>query len=259
MKNILICIAVFDTIENKRTEYTIQTYESLVKNINSKTTKVVFIDNDSCKKTKDFLAKVCINDTFNLITSKTNLGTAEGINLGIHQYSKKGDYIIKMDNDIVVYQYGWPDILARCIQKDNNIGILGLKRKDLDNQTDSKDYPTFLKSLPHIKGEHWDNIEVCEDIIGSCTMYNPLLLEKVGYLWQIGVYAFDDVFMSARSLVAGFYNAFYPSIEIDNLDDGKNPYTQWKQRYAGMYLSKIKGIIDDYQFCRRSIYYNPFE
>jgi GT2 family glycosyltransferase len=247
---------VYDTDSNKRTDYTIQTYQSLVETTNSETTRIIFIDNDSCQRTKKFLSQIK-NKNIYVITNNQNIGTAEAINLALK--TRNNEYCIKMDNDVVVNELGWVEKMIRCFEKDPKLGILGLKRVDLPNSPTSKEYPTELKFLPHELGEPWLIVEECKDIIGTCTMYSPKLIDKVGYLYQPSIYGFDDVLMCSRSILSGFYNAFYPSVEIQHIDDGKNPYTEWKRKYAGIYLPKIEGIIKEYTEGTRPIYYNPFE
>lgn len=256
---ILICCAVFDTDQNERTAYTIETYKSLTKTINKSTTEIVFIDNASCDKTKKILKSIEKYEGIHIITNSKNVGTAEAINKGIHKYADKDTYVIKLDNDVTFGRYGWADEMVKCIEHDPSIGVLGLKRKDLPNQPDSNEYPTKLEFLKHELGEEWFIVEWCEDIIGTCIMINPKLRKEIGYLWQPSIYGYDDVLLCARSMISKYNNAFYPSVEIEHLDDGKNPFSDWKRKHAGIYLSQISGIIDDYQFGRKSIYYNPFE
>jgi len=258
MTKCMICLAVYDTVENKRTDYTIQTWNSINSTIDNDEVRIFFIDNNSCSKTKKFLKDISKYDNVTVITNKENIGTAEAINKAL-KHRKKGEYAIKMDNDVAVHDFGWVDKMIRCFEIDPNLGILGLKRSDLPNHPDSREYPTEIKCLPHKLGEPWSIIEKCDDIIGTCTMFSPKLLEKIGYLYQPGLYGFDDVLMCSRSILSGFYNAFYPSIEIEHLDDGKNPFTVWKRNYAGLYLGQIKGIIEKYQTGVRSVYYNPFD
>lgn len=258
MSKILICVAVYDTIDNKRTKYTKECFKSLMHTIDVDTTDVVFIDNGSCDDTKKFL-KQFVTDNVHIIYNKENKGTAYAINQGIQRYANPGDYIIKLDNDVTFGRYGWADEMKSCIEADPKIGILGLKRKDLPNSPDHETYKTILKFLPHKLGERWNIIEECSDIIGTCTMFNPKLMEKIGYLYQPGIYGFDDVLMCYRSLLANFYNAFYPSVEIEHLDDGKTPFTQWKRDYAGIYINEIDKIKEEYRTGIRPIYYNPFQ
>jgi GT2 family glycosyltransferase len=258
---ILICVAVYDTVENKRSQYTKETFISLNATINPKTTQVVFIDNNSCQETKDLLNSIH-DDTFHVITNDNNEGTAGAINKGIYTFSKPGDFIVKLDNDVTFGEYGWADNMKRIIELDPEIGILGLKRKDLLDQPLSSEYPTLMKYINHNLGEKWDFhnvIEEREEILGTCTMYNPLLLEKVGYLYQPTLYGFDDNLMSTRARIAGFYNAFYPCIEIEHIDTGGTSYTEWKKKMANMQFSNIDKIEQEYINGTRPIYYNPYE
>lgn len=260
MSKILICIAVYDTAENGRFAYTVETCDGIVKNINRDTTQVVFINNDSCEPTTDHLNRVSkLHSNINVIHNENNIGTAEAINLGIQKYAEEGDFIIKMDNDVVVQEFGWADKMRRCIESNPELGVLGLKRKDLPNSPTSKEYPTELAFAKTELGEPWDVIEYCDDIIGTCQMFNPLLFDKIGYLYQPGLYGFDDVLYCVRSKLSGFKNAFYPSIEIDHIDEGEGGYVEWKRQYAGTQFPMVNGIIEKYRSGEKELYYNPYQ
>jgi GT2 family glycosyltransferase len=254
----LICMAIFDSDSNKRTEYTKQAITSLIETTNPDTTRISLIDNASCQKTKNYLKSVKRFPHISVFTNEENEGTASAINRGL-QYRQEGEYVVKIDNDIVIHRSGWVEEMIGCFENSPSLGILGLKRKDLPNSPYSKEYPTSLQFLHHELGGRWHIVEECHDIIGSCTMYNHLLLDKIGYLYQPGLYGFDDVLISERSVRAGFYNAFYPCVEIDHIDDGKNPFTQWKQNHAGIHMAEVNKIIGEYRDGIRSIYYNPYE
>jgi len=60
-----------------------------------------------------------------------------------------------------------------------------------------------------------------------------LLLDKIGYLVQPGVYGFDDVLSSLRARLAGFDRVFLHGFDIDHIDPGGSPYSQWKIAEAG--------------------------
>lgn len=254
----LIIMAVYDTDDNKRTEYTIKSINSLIKTTDSINTRIIIVDNNSCKKTKKFLSS--LNDVQNIyvIYNNENIGTAEAINIGI-RLREKDEYVIKIDNDIVIHDQGWIDKMIECFERNTNLGILGLKRKDLPNSPFSEQYPTQLCLLPHENGQSWCVIELCQDIIGSCTMFNHKLLDKIGYLYQPSIYGFDDVLACERSNLAGFHNAFLPTINIDHVDNGENVYTDWKRKHAGMYIGNITETIHEYREGKKSIYYNPYK
>jgi GT2 family glycosyltransferase len=265
----LIAMAVYDTEENKRTKYTKETVRSLIETTCSKTTRIIIIDNNSCQETKEFLLEIKASN-ISVITNDKNIGTAEAINLAWKTREKgKGEYAVKIDNDVVIHDDKWIEKMIYCFEKEPYLGILGLKRKDLPNKPDSEEYPTSLCFIKHEheKMDEWHVIEICNDIIGTCLMFSPKLLDKIGYLYQPKIYGFDDNLACVRSIEAGFVNAFYPCIEIDHIDDGSTPFTQWKKNQAQIYFQEfeeIKSAILNGENPmmpghKNSYYYNPFE
>jgi len=185
----IIAIACHDTEDNGRTHYTQETLESLSYTVDLRKHRIVIIDNNSCDETKQYLKEYaadvqCMMDGAIrpvIITLNENVGTARAINFAI-QMRQPGEVVCKMDNDVVVHSYGWVEELEQTIAEHPEIGILGLKRDDV--------YGDFTEEGKLL----WS-----DDVIGTCTAFNPLLLDKVGYLMQPSVYGFDDVLMSVRS------------------------------------------------------------
>jgi GT2 family glycosyltransferase len=131
-------------------------------------------------------------------------------------------------------------------------------RKPLDCLNFGLAWPATSKALPHKRGEKWLNVEVVNHVMGTCQLYNSALLDKIGYLYQMGeLYGFDDSLAAARSLRAGFYNCFYPHIDMDHIDPGDNPYTQQKAKDSGVYLEKFLRLREDISAGRVPIYYGP--
>lgn len=256
----IIGMAVYDTEENNRTNYTIATYNSLAGTVNSEETKIIIIDNNSCERTKDFFNTIKNKKNTEIITNDSNIGTAEAINLAMKQ-RKNDQFFVKIDNDVVIHRSGWIDEMIECFNDRPELGILGLKRKDLEDSPEHPMYESYLvfskNDVKKEKGKPWRVLEVRDDIIGTCTMFSPLLLDKVGYMYQPGVYGYDDVLMSHRSIYSGFVNAFYPCIDIDHIDTESTEFTHWKKRYAGRFQEKIESIIDEYKK-GKNLYYNPF-
>lgn len=235
----LICMAVHDTEENGRSEYTKQTLEGLVSTVNFAKHRLFIIDNGSCRKTHDIIASfLSLIENLSFSPLRSNHGTATAINFGLKS-RKPNEVCIKIDNDVVVHQSGWVEELEQAIAERPDIGILGLKRDDVTGE--------FTEEGKFLFGD---------DIMGTCTALNPLLLDKMGYYQSPGVYGFDDVLASARSLAAGFKNAFLPHIKITHLDDGKNPYCDWKKREAGIYLSEVGNMCDMIKSGQLSYYYD---
>jgi GT2 family glycosyltransferase len=266
MSSILI-MASYVTETNNRLEYAKDTLNGLIETVDFNNHELFISDNGSCQAMIDYYKwfKPHFNNLFpkeNLIISYNgkNLGTAEAVNLGIRE-RKPNQYVIKIDSDVTIGKIGWVDDMEECFDRYPNLGILGLKRTELIQHPEHENpaYRTELKFLPHERGDSWVVIEICKDIIGTLTMFSPSLLDKVGYMWQISTYAWDDVFMSIRSEKAGFVNAFLPTIPIVHLDNGEGEYVKEKCKEAERTIAYFSEISEDYKNGVRDIYYNPYE
>lgn len=203
-----------------------QTVESLFNTVDFTKHRLFIIDNNSCKEAVEWLIDMRLKLNFNLILNDKNLGTAGGINVALKERNP-GEMCLKCDDDLTWSEAGWVEKLEEIIFSDKNVGICGLKRDDV--------YGNFRK-----EGNIWWQ----EDIFGTCTAYNPLMLDKCGFLSQPSCYGFDDILISVRSEAAGFKNCFRVDIPIVNLDEGGTEYTEWKKREAGVYLQEV-GIMCD--------------
>jgi len=260
----LIVMAAHDTADNGRTKYTDRTIESLLRTVDFDRHRLFISDNGSCEDTQRLYEKLVTYWTLNkydfghltIHRNGENLGTAKAVNIGL-KTRKDGEYCIKMDNDVVIHQRGWVDELEEAIEREPAIGILGLKRKDLWQWPGhpDKQYKSHLVMLPHKPGERWIIVEITKDIMGTCTMFNHLLLDKVGGLYQPSLYGYDDVLMCYRSNIAGFLNAFLTHIHIDHIDEGQNEYGKWKERESGKVTQEIIALVDEYIAGIKSIYH----
>jgi GT2 family glycosyltransferase len=248
----LIAMAVFDTEENGRTEYTRRTLEYLRKTVRTGYHRIVVVDNASCEDTKRLLKEY--GDIIEVITLPENIGTARAVNKA-WQLRKSGQHCIKMDNDVVIHQSGWVAEMERAIALDPSIGIVGLKRKDCWEEPNRTDfYKSSLEMLPHVAGEPWVVVERVNHVMGTCQMFNSALLDKIGYLYQPRLYGFDDSLAAIRCQVAGFYSCFLPHIEIDHIDTGETPYQGWKEKHAGEDMAEYNRLKHGYMDGSINIY-----
>jgi GT2 family glycosyltransferase len=240
----LIAMAVHDTEENQRSQYTEQTLDSLFETVDFSKHRLVIIDNASCLKTKYMFTKYADleNQKNRLVIFNTeNVGTAKAINQA-WALRQPNEVLIKMDNDVVINNYGWVEEMETAMRL-GSYGIVGLKRKDLMQHPNAKDnWKTQLKMLPHEKGEQWIVVEESEDIMGTVQMFNPSLINKMGGLMQAGVYGFDDTLACIRAKLLGYKLAFLPHIDIDHIDVGGDAYTEWKRKYAGEKMNEFYAI-----------------
>jgi GT2 family glycosyltransferase len=263
----LIAMAVYDTVENKRTELTKKTLLSLFTTVDFSKHRLIISDNGSCEATlqlyKDVQKSLSNPSLFtiedNVIYNGVNLGTAEAINKA-WRTRRDGENAIKMDNDVVMYKEGWVDEMERAIARDGSLGQVGLKRKDCWENPEHTDpfYKSELKMLPHKAGEAWIVVEEVNHVMGTCVMHSSALLDKVGYLYQPKLYGFDDSFMSLRSKLGGFKNVFLPHINIDHIDTEPTEYQKWKEAHANSCWVEYHRLHKEYREGKTSIYYNPF-
>jgi len=254
-------MAVHDSDENQRREYNYQTVYSLKRTGDLHKHRLFVIDNNFCRRTKEMLEVMSKerHHKFTVINMPENVGTAGAINQA-WKHKRTGENLIKMDNDCVIHSSGWVDEMDRAIERDPNIGIIGLKRKDLiENPWRNDDYKSELVMLPHKDFESWIIVEKVKHVIGTCQMYSAALIEKIGYLYQPSLYGYDDVLASYRSQVAKFYNCFLPHIEIEHIDNRETPYWQWKRNEAAKGDIEHQRTVHEYLTDKRSIYYNPYE
>ena len=262
-----IVMASYSTKTNGRLQYAKDTLHGLIESVDFNKHELFISDNDSCQKMLDYYK--WFEARFNNLFPKENLtirynscnfGTAEAVNFGIKE-RKPNQFVIKIDSDITVSQSGWVEEMEECFDRYPNLGILGLKRTEVMQKADHENpaYRTKLESAPHTRGQKWIILELCDDIIGSCTMFSPNLLDKIGYLFQPANYGWDDVLACVRSEKAGFVNAFLPHIQVVHLDNGEGDYVKQKMKEAERTIAEFSEISEDYKIGVRDIYYNPFE
>ncbi len=259
----LIVMAIFDQIGSGRTELTEKTLQNLLDTVDFRRNDICLVDNASCPETQSVIMSFCkiMDDDFPghafLFHNQENVGTAKAINQGII-LRKPGQTVIKMDNDVIIHQRNWIDIMEDALHRSPKIGILGLKRKDLMEWPGHPEanWRSTLHMLPHKPGERWLIFEQVRGVMGTCTMYNPLLLDKIGFLNQPSKYGYDDSLISGRSELAGFINGFLPSIEIDHIDPGGTFYQKWKEDEAAIRASEANQIMAEYLNGTRNLYEN---
>ena len=260
-------MASYVTETNNRFDYAIETLYGLVQTVDFNKHELFISDNGSCEMMlqaydifKNYFYRVFNKKNITISLNGKNLGTAEAVNLGIRE-RKPNQYVIKIDSDVTIGKIGWVDDMEECFDRYPNLGILGLKRTEVIQKADHENpaYRTKLVSAPHERGQKWIVLELCDDIIGTCTMFSPELLNRVGYMYQPAHYGWDDVLMCVRSDKAGFVNAFLPSIPIVHLDNGEGDYVKEKCKEAERTIAYFSEISEDYKKGVRDIYYNPFE
>lgn len=260
----LIAMAVYDTPENNRGWMTAETLDSILNTVDFSRHRLFIVANAATEKTVDAISHAGreLGSRLEVIYTGENIGTARAINRAwVHR--KPGEHAAKMDNDVRINSRGllasWVDIMEDAISRDPQIGIIGLKRKDCWETTDHPNefYRSELIRLPHLPGQRWIDLEKVNHVMGTCQLYNSDLLDKIGYLYQPGLYGWDDVLAAVRCKVAGFYSCFLPAIDIDHIDPGETDYQQWKHLAAFKDNNERQRLERGYKDGSISIYYGP--
>jgi GT2 family glycosyltransferase len=229
----LLVMCAYSTAENGKLKYLKQTVSSLLYTVDLSKHMLVIVNNSTWKEGVSYLNTL---KGVTVLHQKENLGTARGINIGIRM-RQEGEIVIKCDDDLTWGESGWVEKMEQAFITDPKLGIVGLKRDDIPQNTR---HPN-----PELRTVKKGDIEYCHDIMGTCTAYNPKMLDKCGYLFQHSPhYSFDDNNISVRSEAAGFRNAFLWRIPIVNLDEGGTEYTEWKKREAGVHIQEHSIAMD---------------
>jgi len=233
----LVIMAVQDTYENNRTWCTESTLISLRTTVDWQKHRLIIIDNNSCDITASLLA---LDPFYELITLPENVGQARALNKGLLK-REPGELVVRLDNDIVVYQEDWIEDMEYVLEKDPKIGVVALKRKNAWEHPAHPDtsFRSSLEMLPHNSGDRWMVVEVAGSVLGTCQALRPELLDKIGFFYQMGgLWGFIDPIVCAKAHVLGYKTVFLPHVHIDYLDEDldsteeKGPYQAWKERQA---------------------------
>jgi len=258
----LIGIAIYDLKENRRDQVTTRCLESLATTVDWTRHRCILVVNAQTEATADAIAKFVKFTGSQVFYMPENVGTAKAVNRAMRE-RQPDEYFVKMDNDVRFYREGWLDDMEAAMQADHTIGVLGLKRSDLEQHPnhDEERFRSTLRFVPSCieKGKPWIVVEETSDVMGTCTMFSPQLLEKLGFMYQPGFYGYDDVLMCVRSHVAGFKNAFLPHVRIDHLDpvfpEGEpDHYSGWKHATAWDDAQEYKRLRTGYENGTISIY-----
>ena len=219
----LICTVTFN-----RLEMTKRCLDSLFLMTNPALYRLVVIDNGSTDGTVDYLKSLTNYQIEDIIFNEENLGTAQALNMGWKIAASRGQYAGKLDNDVVFYDNNWLDKVISVLDQTEDVGLVGLKRRDLEEKPNHNDnfFRSHLFALP--SGQV---VEIAEHVIGTCWTVHTRTLEEVGALVQIGPYGLDDALYCIRLRLAGMVPVFVPDVAIEHIDPGHSKYpefTQWK-------------------------------
>lgn len=98
-------------VPRERFSYTKKSLESIYANT-SYPFELIYVDGGSPQKTRDYLKAASQKYGFKLIRTNEYLSPNQARNIGIRH--AETDYLVFMDNDVLVFQPGWLETLVKC-------------------------------------------------------------------------------------------------------------------------------------------------
>jgi len=183
--------------------------------------EVLVVDNASSKGSPDRIKSEFPEIT--LIKNKSNLGFAEGNNVGIEFFRARGvDYFLLLNNDTVVE----PDFLGKLVstaEEKNQYGIFGPKIYYYDpsdtiwfaggfiSRLTGKPYHAGLGNVD--RGE-FDEVKDVVFVTGCALFFRKIVVEKIKGLDPDYFVSHEDVDFCLRAAGAGFPSLYVPSSRI---------------------------------------------
>lgn len=180
-------------IAHNRIDVTRQCIDTIVNNTSNY--HLIFVDNGCTDGTSDFVKSRVPDAT--LIKNTGNLGVSKARNQGLR--ATTSDYVVIMDNDIVVKE-GWLSDMFAQVQK--GADIVGIEAWLLgDNNAPVK--------------KCFNEADKFSYLGGACCLFKRKVFEDVGIMdEQFTPAYFEDVDICIRAQRAGFKMVFKPSVKI---------------------------------------------
>ena len=210
-KNSLVSIIILNWNGKKMTE---ECLNSLIPQMN-KNFEIILVDNGSTDGSVEYLKKKF--PKIKIIESQKNRGYAGGNNLGV-KYAK-GDYILILNNDIVVDK----NFLREIWKNKDKAEILGVKNYYYDKKNilwaigSKVNRFTMKANLIGNKEEdkgQYDKDFIPPQVTGSAMLINKKVIDKIGFLNESYFAYYEETEWQTRAKNAGFKTSWIPRAKL---------------------------------------------
>ena len=234
--------------------------------------KCFLVDNGSTDGTgeefKDYSSK---GFDFEYINTHSNLGFAEGNNVGIRKSLSQGyEYQILLNNDVILPQ-DWLSKMVGFMEKNKSVGLASPKiyfAKGFEFHKDRYKEEDLSKVIWYAGGTiDWDNLYTSHDGVdevdtgqfdsqketdltsGSCMIVRRSVFEKIGFLDKDLFLYWEDTDFSVRAKKVGFKVVYFPDVAVwhkvsvaaGGSGSASNDYFLTRNRYYfGLRYAKIR-------------------
>ena len=232
----------------------------LIKNINYKNFEIIVVDNGSSDGSVDFLNQL---GQINVIKNKTNLGYGAGKNIGVD--AAKGEYILMIDNDIVIKNRFILNNLLSVWNK--NIGFIQVPLLDHGTST-TKYYGIFFSlyganshqksiNIKHILSFKERTIDIGAPT-GACMFFHKSFWTSMGGFDESQPFNIDDIDIGPRAWICGFKNVLYTKDFFVHLGVNKtNSVNAYSDRFKFVFSGHARTMIKNYNIMNLSFRF-PF-
>jgi len=199
--------------------------------------EVILIDNGSTDGSVKYI-KENFSGFVELIENKTNLGFAEGNNIGIE--NSAGKYVLLLNNDTKADPL-WIEELTKVAESDDKIGMCASKVLFLDNPRiiDNVGHLIYKDGLNRGRGRleydqgQYDSIEEVFFPSGCAALYRKKMLNGIGGFDKDFFAYGDDTDIGIRGRLAGWKCMYAPKAVIYHKYSGStSPYALFKAFHA---------------------------
>jgi O-antigen biosynthesis protein len=209
--------------------------------------ELIIVDNGSTYGTVKYIKKI---KSAKIILNSKNLAFSKGNNQGIR--IAKGDYILLLNNDVVVTD-GWLPRMMECLESDKAIGLVGpqtnaacfsqrISNPDYKNLDELKYYAQAFRM------KYSGNWLETHRIIGFCMLMRKEVIEKIGLLDErFGPGGFEDFDYCLRARQAGYKIMVAGDVYIHHIGGASSvneDFSKFRDRNREIFIDK---------WCRKSL------
>jgi len=178
---------------------------------------IIVVDNGSVDQSVDFIRTKFPNVT--ILEQPGNLGFAGGVNIGIRHAIKQGrDFILLLNNDAQADK-DWAKRLIQAMDNDSTLGISASKIVSMSGpaklDSTGEQFSTWGLAFPRGRDEidldKYDSID--SEIFGAsggASIYRAEMLKQVGLFDEDFFAYYEDIDLSFRARLAGWYVRYVP-------------------------------------------------
>jgi len=225
-----------------RLDFTKQTIKALMEKTTVKS-EFIFVDNASTDGTKNYLKSLkhktgAVREI--LVFNKFNQGISIGRNKGIVQ--SRGDFILTLDNDIIVPE-NYDKLLIEACNKIKNLGMVGIS-------VEKPDYDIITQNGVSIQYKK-------NNIGGAAICLRREIFNRIGYFHADHLYGAEDCNYYIRMQYLGLINGYIIPKGIHlGLEDSKQEYKLLAHSADSYQVKKLAETVAKY--VKRGSAYEPY-